>query len=78
MFCFDYLNLTKILLQRFTQSMRLERLSLEQGTMDGPPTQSEHAEEAEKKRLTTKVLPDTHCQSLPSKTLEFGQVDCVL
>ncbi len=44
------------LLQRFTQSMRLERLSLEQGTMDGPPTQSERAEEAEKKRLTTKVF----------------------
>uniref|UniRef100_A0A665VRI8 Gamma-tubulin complex component n=1 Tax=Echeneis naucrates TaxID=173247 RepID=A0A665VRI8_ECHNA len=43
-------------MQRFTQSMRLERLSLEQGTVDGPPTQSEHTEEAEKKRPTTKFL----------------------
>ncbi|KAE8283922.1 Gamma-tubulin complex component 2 [Larimichthys crocea] len=45
-------------MQRFTQSMRLERLSLEQGTMDGPPSQSEHADEAERKRLTTKFLAE--------------------
>lgn len=35
--------------------MRLERLSLEQGNMDGPPAQGEHGEESERKRLTTKV-----------------------
>ncbi|TKS89486.1 Gamma-tubulin complex component 2 [Collichthys lucidus] len=45
-------------MQRFTQSMRLERLSLEQGTMDGPPSQSEHADEAERKRHTTKFLAE--------------------
>lgn len=38
-------------LQRFTQTMRLERLSREQGTMDEAPSQSE----AEKK-LSTKVF----------------------
>uniref|UniRef100_A0A7N8YAI2 Gamma-tubulin complex component n=1 Tax=Mastacembelus armatus TaxID=205130 RepID=A0A7N8YAI2_9TELE len=54
-------------MQRFTQSMRLERLSLEQGTMDGPPTQSEYAEEAEKKRLTTKFLAE-HVDALQSDT----------
>lgn len=35
--------------------MRLERLSLEQGNMDGAPTQGERGEESERKRLTTKV-----------------------
>lgn len=35
--------------------MRLERLSLEQGNMDGAPTHSEHGEESERKRMTTKV-----------------------
>uniref|UniRef100_A0A8D3ADA3 Gamma-tubulin complex component n=1 Tax=Scophthalmus maximus TaxID=52904 RepID=A0A8D3ADA3_SCOMX len=52
-------------MQRFTQSMRLERLSLERGATDGPPTQSEHAEEAEKKRLTTKFLAE-HVDALQS------------
>ncbi|KAA8581260.1 hypothetical protein FQN60_002841 [Etheostoma spectabile] len=52
-------------MQRYTQSMRLDRLSLEQGTMDGPPTQSQHAEEAEKKRLTTKLLAE-HADILQS------------
>lgn len=28
--------------------------------MDGPPTEREHAEEAEKKRLNTKVFPLDH------------------
>lgn len=48
--------------------MRLERLSLEQGTMDGPPTQSEHVEEAEKNRLTTKVFPEylVYCRKCPT------------
>ncbi|CAM9305941.1 unnamed protein product, partial [Lampetra planeri] len=45
-------------MQRFTQSMRLERLSLEQGPMDGLPSQRDHADEAEKKRLTTKFLTE--------------------
>uniref|UniRef100_A0AAQ4NNT1 Gamma-tubulin complex component n=1 Tax=Gasterosteus aculeatus aculeatus TaxID=481459 RepID=A0AAQ4NNT1_GASAC len=45
-------------MQRFTQSIRLERLSQEQGTKDGPLAQSEHAEEAEKKRLITKSLTE--------------------
>ncbi|KAI4807528.1 hypothetical protein KUCAC02_027331 [Chaenocephalus aceratus] len=52
-------------MQRFTQSKRLERLSKEQGTMDGPPTEREHAEEAEKKRLNTKLLPE-HADTLQS------------
>lgn len=45
--------------QRFTQSMKLdgemERLTLEHGTMLGPPTEEERAEEAAKKKLTNKV-----------------------
>lgn len=45
--------------QRFTQSMKLdsemERLTLEHGTMLGPPTEGERAEEAAKKKLTNKV-----------------------
>ncbi|XP_010768254.1 gamma-tubulin complex component 2 [Notothenia coriiceps] len=52
-------------MQRFTQSKRLERLSKEQGTMDGPPTEREHAEEAEKKRLNTKLLSE-HADTLQS------------
>lgn len=45
-------------MQRFSQSMRLERLSLEQGTMDGPSSQSDQAEETEKKRLTSKIMSE--------------------
>lgn len=45
--------------QRFTQSMKLdgemERLTLEHGTMLGPPTEEERAQEAAKKKLTNKV-----------------------
>lgn len=41
--------------------MRLERLSLEQGNTDGPPTQGEHGEESERKRLTTKVNQVSRC-----------------
>ncbi|KAF3853960.1 hypothetical protein F7725_014648 [Dissostichus mawsoni] len=52
-------------MQRFTQSKRLERLSKEQGTMDGPSTEREHAEEAEKKRLNTKLLSE-HADTLQS------------
>ncbi|CAH2321645.1 gamma-tubulin complex component 2 [Pelobates cultripes] len=49
-------------LQRFTQSMQvqteMERLTLEHGTMMGPPTQSEKNEEAMKKKLTSKYLAE--------------------
>ncbi|TSK14574.1 Gamma-tubulin complex component 2 [Bagarius yarrelli] len=56
-------------MQRFTQSMRMDseinRLSLEHGTMEGPPTQSERTDEAEKKRLASKFLSE-HVDSLHS------------
>ncbi|KAK3559233.1 hypothetical protein QTP86_008357 [Hemibagrus guttatus] len=56
-------------MQRFTQSMRMDseinRLSLEHGTMEGPPTQIERTEEAEKKRLASKFLAE-HVDSLQS------------
>lgn len=45
--------------QRFTQSMRLDdelgRLTLEHGTMQGPPTEAERAEERTRKELARKV-----------------------
>lgn len=56
----------RLLMKRFTQSMRLERLSMEQGTMDEPSAQSEQADEPEKKRLTTKVQ-SIHHHSFPSE-----------
>lgn len=47
------------LFKRFTQSMKLDkemdRLTLEHGTMLGPPTEEERAEEMVKKQLTNKV-----------------------
>uniref|UniRef100_A0A668ARY8 Gamma-tubulin complex component n=1 Tax=Myripristis murdjan TaxID=586833 RepID=A0A668ARY8_9TELE len=52
-------------MQRFTQSMRLDRISLEHRSMDGPPNQSERTEEAEKKKLTTKFLAE-HVDALQS------------
>uniref|UniRef100_A0A4W4G344 Gamma-tubulin complex component n=1 Tax=Electrophorus electricus TaxID=8005 RepID=A0A4W4G344_ELEEL len=56
-------------MQRFTQSLRMDRemnrLSLEHGTMEGPPTQSERTEESEKKSLTYKFLAE-HVDSLQS------------
>uniref|UniRef100_A0A8C5Q7X0 Gamma-tubulin complex component n=1 Tax=Leptobrachium leishanense TaxID=445787 RepID=A0A8C5Q7X0_9ANUR len=49
-------------LQRFTQSMQvqpeMERLTVEHGTMMGPPSQSERNEEATKKKLTSKYLAE--------------------
>ncbi|XP_041116359.1 gamma-tubulin complex component 2-like isoform X2 [Polyodon spathula] len=49
-------------MQRFTQSMKLDgetsRLTLEHGTMRGPPTQNERTEEAEKKKLTSNCLSE--------------------
>ncbi|RVE59987.1 hypothetical protein OJAV_G00193930 [Oryzias javanicus] len=47
-------------MQRFTQSMRLEHLSREQGTMDEAPTQSES-----EKKLTTKYAAE-HVDALQS------------
>ncbi|XP_054371569.1 gamma-tubulin complex component 2 isoform X2 [Molothrus aeneus] len=59
--------LEKNLKLRFTQSMKLdnemERLTLEHGTMLGPPTEEERAEEAAKKKLTNKLLAE-HADSL--------------
>uniref|UniRef100_A0A3Q3W4B6 Gamma-tubulin complex component n=1 Tax=Mola mola TaxID=94237 RepID=A0A3Q3W4B6_MOLML len=52
-------------MQRFTQTMRLERLSLEEGALDGPPAQSKHTEESDRKRLTTKFLAE-HVDTLQS------------
>ncbi|XP_028651429.1 gamma-tubulin complex component 2 [Erpetoichthys calabaricus] len=56
-------------MQRFTQSMKLDsemsRLTLEHGTMSGPPTQEERREETEKKRLTSKYLAE-HVDALQS------------
>ncbi|XP_060951053.1 gamma-tubulin complex component 2-like [Limanda limanda] len=49
-------------MQRFTQ---LERLSMERESRDRPPTQSPPAEEAEKKRVTTKLLAE-HVDTLQS------------
>ena len=46
-----------LVVQRFTQSMRLEHFSMEQETR---PTQSTPAEEAEKKRAATKVFYSTY------------------
>ncbi|TFK03290.1 Gamma-tubulin complex component 2 [Platysternon megacephalum] len=49
-------------MQRFTQSMKLNnemgRLTLEHGTMLGPPTEQERAEEVVKKQLTNKLLAE--------------------
>ncbi|XP_069719745.1 gamma-tubulin complex component 2 isoform X2 [Phaenicophaeus curvirostris] len=54
-------------MQRFTQSMKLDnemdRLTLEHGTMLGPPTEEERAEEAAKKKLTNKLLAE-HADNL--------------
>lgn len=52
--------------------MRLERLSLEQGTMDGPASQSEHAADSERKRLTTKVLSQK-MSSCPAHDQEINE-----
>ncbi|XP_053306596.1 gamma-tubulin complex component 2 [Spea bombifrons] len=49
-------------LQRFTKSMQveteMERLTLEHGTMMGPPTHSERSDEDVKKKLTSKYLAE--------------------
>lgn len=58
-------------MQRFTQSMKVEdelgRLTLEHGTMMGPPTQTERLEETAKKKLTSKLLAE-HVDALHSTT----------
>uniref|UniRef100_A0ABI0P0P2 Gamma-tubulin complex component n=1 Tax=Bos taurus TaxID=9913 RepID=A0ABI0P0P2_BOVIN len=49
-------------MQRFTQSMKLDselgRLTLEHGTMQGPPTEAERAEERTRKELARKCLAE--------------------
>ncbi|ELW67307.1 Gamma-tubulin complex component 2 [Tupaia chinensis] len=49
-------------MQKFTQSMKLDselgRLTLEHGTMLGPPTEAERAEERARKELTRKYLAE--------------------
>ncbi|KAM9618522.1 gamma-tubulin complex component 2 isoform 2-T2 [Trichechus inunguis] len=49
-------------MQRFTQSMKLDselgRLTLEHGTMLGPPTEAERAEESARKKLAKKHLAE--------------------
>ncbi|XP_068817319.1 gamma-tubulin complex component 2 isoform X1 [Capricornis sumatraensis] len=49
-------------MQRFTQSMKLDselgRLTLEHGTMQGPPTEAERAEERARKELARKCLAE--------------------
>uniref|UniRef100_A0A3Q2C9X7 Gamma-tubulin complex component n=1 Tax=Cyprinodon variegatus TaxID=28743 RepID=A0A3Q2C9X7_CYPVA len=52
-------------MQTFTQSMRLERLSHEQGRVDGTAASNEQPDEAEKKRANTKFLSE-HADSLQS------------
>ncbi|XP_017539885.1 gamma-tubulin complex component 2 [Pygocentrus nattereri] len=64
-------------MQRFTQSMRMDsemnRLTLEHGTMEGPPTPSERTEEAEKKKLTSKFLAE-HVDFLQSDSSFEGTI----
>ncbi|XP_018606329.1 gamma-tubulin complex component 2 [Scleropages formosus] len=69
-------------MQRFTQSLRVDsemgRLTLEHGTMEGPPTKNERTEEAEKKRLTSKYLAD-HVDALQSDSgfeATISKFDC--
>ncbi|XP_078284741.1 gamma-tubulin complex component 2 [Rhinoraja longicauda] len=65
-------------MQRFTQSIKIDsemmRLTLEHGTMKGPPTQSERAEEAEKKRLTKKFVAE-HVEALHSASGFEGTIN---
>ena len=44
----------------------MERLTLEHGTMQGPPTEEERAEETAKKKLTNKVGHGTDSWALSS------------
>ncbi|KAM4623681.1 gamma-tubulin complex component 2 isoform 1-T1 [Polymixia lowei] len=62
-------------MQRFTQSMRLDRLSLEHGTMEGPPSQSERTEEAEKKKLAAKVRSER--RKIPAEQFLAEHVDAL-
>ncbi|XP_013870241.1 gamma-tubulin complex component 2 [Austrofundulus limnaeus] len=52
-------------MQRFTQSLRLERLSQEQETVGAPSAPSEQPEQLEKKKPTTKFLAE-HTEGLQS------------
>ncbi|XP_067876739.1 gamma-tubulin complex component 2 [Heterodontus francisci] len=65
-------------MQRFTQSIKIDsemtRLTLEHGTMKGPPTQSERSEETEKKRLTKKFVAE-HADALHSTSGFEGTIN---
>ncbi|KAL6458611.1 hypothetical protein MHYP_G00320830 [Metynnis hypsauchen] len=51
----------------------MNRLTLEHGTMEGPPTQSKRTEEAEKKKLTSKFLAE-HADFLQSDSSFEGTI----
>ncbi|XP_072881798.1 gamma-tubulin complex component 2 [Hemitrygon akajei] len=65
-------------MQRFTQSIKIDsemmRLTLEHGTMKGPPTQLERMEENEKKRLTKKFAAE-HADALHSTSGFEGTIN---
>ncbi|XP_072139030.1 gamma-tubulin complex component 2 [Mobula birostris] len=65
-------------MQRFTQSIKIDsemmRLTLEHGTMKGPPTQLERLEENEKKRLTKKFAAE-HADTLHSTSGFEGTIN---
>lgn len=65
-------------MQKFTQSIKIDsemmRLTLEHGTMKGPPTQSERSEEVEKKRLTKKFAAE-HIEALHSASGFEGTIN---
>ncbi|XP_059802800.1 gamma-tubulin complex component 2 isoform X2 [Hypanus sabinus] len=65
-------------MQRFTQSIKIDsemmRLTLEHGTMKGPPTQLERLEENEKKRLTKKFAAE-HADALHSTSGFEGTIN---
>ncbi|GCC37650.1 gamma-tubulin complex component 2 isoform X1 [Chiloscyllium punctatum] len=65
-------------MQRFTQSIRIDsemsRLTLEHGTMKGPPTPVERTEEMEKKRLTKKFVAE-HVDALHSTSGFEGAIN---
>ncbi|XP_014909785.1 gamma-tubulin complex component 2 [Poecilia latipinna] len=62
-------------IQTFTQSMRLERLSHEQGVADRPAAASEQLDEAEKKRPNTKFVAEDGLQSDASFEATIGKFD---
>lgn len=65
--------------KRFTQSMKLDaelgRLTLEHGTMQGPPTEAERAEERTRKELARKVRGLGVSPASPPFSLAIGQCE---